>query len=103
MSVDQATTSLVKGVSRQPVVHVKLPGWLDGCAKCAHQSIYFLLGRLGTGHGIRARQAGEVLTKAVSRDEAMEVVLVIEVICVIVPAAQVRSGSREPLPLTERL
>src|SRR5215471_13837403 len=62
-----------------------------------------LLRQLGTGRGISARQAGEILPKAVAGDESMKIFRWAEVVGVVVPSTHIRSWSRHTLALAKRL
>src|SRR5215471_6272810 len=101
--INEAAASLIERVSGKSVVDVELAGWLDRLAKCPDEPVNFLLSRFRTSDRVRARQPGQVLAEAVSGNEAVKIVFVVEVVGVVVPAAKVRPRSRHSLALAKRL
>src|SRR5437667_6481277 len=102
MGIDETTAGLVECVAWQPVVNVELPRGLYGLRKGAHQAVNLFLRRLRSCHSIGARQPGKVLTKRMSGNEAVKVILLVKVIRIVIPAAEVGAGSRHPLTLAKR-
>ena len=102
MGIDETTAGFVECVARQPVVNVELPSGLYGLRKGAHQPVNFFLRWLRSCHSIGARQPGKVLTKRMSGNEAVKVILLVKVIRIVIPAAEVGAGSRHPLTLAKR-
>src|ERR1700721_74768 len=103
VGIDQAATGFVEGVAGEAIVDIELPGGLDGLAKPPYEAVYFCLGFFRARHGIRASQSGNVLTEGMSGNERVKIVLFIEVVAIVVPAAHVGAGSRHSLALAERL
>ena len=102
MGIDETTAGFVECVARQPVVNVELPSGLYGLRKGAHQPVNFFLRWLRSCHSIGARQPGKVLTKRMSSNEAVKVILLVKVVPIVIPAAEVGAGSRHPLTLAKR-
>src|SRR5437764_1383031 len=102
MGIDETTAGLVECVAWQPVVNVELSRGLYGLRKGAHQPVNFFLRRLRSCRSIGARQPGKVLTKRMSGNEAVKVILLVKVIRIVIPAAEVGAGSRHPLTLAKR-
>jgi len=53
-------------------------------------------------HSIGARQPGKVLTKRMSGNEPVKVILLVKVVRIVIPATEVGAGSRHPLTLAKR-
>src|SRR5438094_1180654 len=80
----------------------RTPSGLYGLRKGAHQPVNFFLRWLRSCHSIGARQPGKVLTKRMSSNEAVKVILLVKVVPIVIPAAEVGAGSRHPLTLAKR-
>src|SRR5205807_4020412 len=93
---------LVEGVAWQPVVNIELPRGLYGLRKGTHQPVNFFLRRLRSCHSIGARQPGKVLTKRMSGNEPVKVILLVKVVRIVIPTTEVGTGSRHPLTLSKR-
>src|SRR5467141_884686 len=102
MSIDETTAGLVECVAWQSVVNVELPSGLYGLRKGTHQAVNFFLRRLRSRHSIGSRQPRKVLTKRMSGNEPVKVILLVKVVRIVIPAAQVGAGSRHPLTLAKR-
>src|SRR5260370_9760240 len=101
MGIDETTAGLVECVAWQPVVDVELSRGLYGLRKGAHQPVNFFLRRLRSCHSISARQPGKVLTKRMSGNEAVKVILLVKVVHIVIPTSEVGDGSRHPHTLSK--
>src|SRR5438093_4142045 len=102
MGIYETTAGFVECVAWQPVVNVELPSGLYSLRKGAHQPVNFFLRWLRSCHSIGACQPGKVLTKRMSSNEAVKVILLVKVVRIVIPAAEVGAGSRHPLTLAKR-
>src|SRR6266849_443476 len=103
MSIDEPTARLVECIARQPVINVELPRGFYGLRKGAYQTVNFLLRRLRSRHRIGSRQPGNVLTKRMTGNKPVKIILLVKVIRIVIPTSEVRAGSRHPLTLAKRL
>src|SRR5437879_7679148 len=101
MGIDETTAGFVECVAWQPVVNVELPSGLYGLRKGAHQPVNFFLRRLRSRHSIGSRQPRKVLTKRMSGNEPVKVILLVKVVPIVIPAAEVGAGSRNALGLAK--
>src|SRR5207302_196311 len=102
MSIDETTAGFVECVAWQPVVNVELPSGLYGLGTGTHQAVNFFLRRLRSRHSIGSRQSRKVLTKRMSGNEPVKVILLVKVVRIVIPATEVGAGSRHPLTLAKR-
>src|SRR5947208_17155854 len=102
MGIDETTAGLVECVAWQPVVNVELPRGLYGLRKGTHQPVNFFLRRLRSCHSIGARQPGKVLTKRMSGNEPVKVILLVKVVRIVLPTTEVGTGSRHALTIPKR-
>ena len=102
MGIDETTAGFVECVAWQPVVNVELPSGLYGLRKGAHQPVNFFLRWLRSRHSIGSRQPRKVLTKRMSGNEPVKVILLVKVVRIVIPTTEVGTGSRHPLTLSKR-
>src|SRR5580700_635428 len=103
MSIDEAATSLVEGVAGQAIVDVELSCGFNRLAKGAHQAVNFFLRGLRTGDGAGASETGEILAEGMAGNEGMKIILFVEVVGIVIPAAHVGAWSGHSLALSEGL
>src|SRR5712692_5101699 len=94
MGIDKTTACLVEGIAWQPIVNVELPRRFYRLRKGAHEALNLFLRRLRSGHGVGASQSGKVLTKRMSGNERMKIILLVKVIRIVIPAPEVGARSR---------
>src|SRR5204862_7283863 len=89
-------------VAWQPLGNLGRPRVLYSLRKGAQQPVNFFLRLLRSCHSIGACQPGKVLTKRMSSNEAVKVILLVKVVRIVIPAAEVGAGSRHPLTFAKR-
>ncbi len=100
VSIQQAHQGLVVGIGRQRIAVVEFRR--DGRGETGQQAAHLGLGANIAADGIGARQGRDVLSEAVPRDEAGEMLRRIEQRVEIVPAAETPGADRHPCRLAER-
>src|SRR5580692_677560 len=93
VGVNQAAGELVVGIGRQAVVHEELGLGVERFRVSLDQTINFRPGWLGSGDGIGPSQARKILSKTVTGNKPMKVVVFKAESRQVVPASHILAGS----------